>query len=85
MESQEWRQKALLPPLMTMLTAKQIRRACGSVCVCVSFQDRKLEREREKVQADVCVRSVGGSRLFTEDRETREGEERKGERERGLK
>lgn len=29
------------------------------------------------MQADVCVRSVGGSRLFAEDRETREGAERK--------
>ena len=29
------------------------------------------------MQADVCVRSVGGCRLFAEDTETREGEERK--------
>lgn len=29
------------------------------------------------MQADVCIHSVGGSRLFAEDRETREGKEKK--------
>lgn len=40
------------------------------------------------MQADVCVGSVGGSRLFTEDGGTREAEQRKKERraeEGGLK
>lgn len=40
----------------------------------------KRERRRQKVQADVCIHSVGGSRLFAEDRETREGKEKKTER-----
>ncbi len=70
----------------------------AGVHVCVSVLRQKMrerwkkkeretetEREREKVQADVCIHSVGGSRLFAEDRETREGKEKKkdGERQRG--
>lgn len=53
------------------------------VCVCVgSKTEKERDGEREKVQADVCIHSVGGSRLFAEDGETREGKEKKKERDR---
>lgn len=48
-------------------------------------EKRERPGDRQKVQADVCIHSVGGSRLFAEDRETREGErerDRKRERDR---
>lgn len=80
MESEEWRQKPLLPPLMTMLTAKQIRRACGSVCVCVSVLRQKT-RERKRESAGRCLRSLCG-RLQAVYRGQRDERGREKERER---
>lgn len=66
-------QRPLSPSLMMELTGKQMLRVC--VCLCIGSKTEKKrgrDRKREKVQADVCIHSVGGSRLFAEDRETRE-------------
>lgn len=84
MESEEWRQKPLLPPLMTMLTAKQIRRACGSVCVCVSVLRQKT-RERKRESAGRCLRSLCGRlpAVYRGQRDQR-GRERRRER-KGIK
>ena len=60
-----------------------------SVCLCAGSETEsegetmeRERREREKVQADVCIHSVGGSRLFAEDGETREGERERREKRR---
>lgn len=74
--------KPLLPPLTTTLTAKQIRHACGSACVCVSVLRGKT-RERKRESAGRCLRSLCGrlQAVCRGQRETREAEQRKKDRE----